>query len=101
MTPAPPLQKEYIITDMQIRRAMASMNRDCEMDADEWIEMDKLFRSRPHTTTPSEREQVLDDVISLLLASVHPQSNCAKVLRDIRKNKLLLTDLHTPTEAHR
>ena len=62
MTPAPPLQKEYIITDMQIRRAMAFMNRDCEMDADEWIEMDKSFRSRPHTTTPSERDKVLDEL---------------------------------------
>ena len=94
MTPALPLQKEYIITDMQIRRAMASMNRDCEMDADEWIEMDKSFRSRPHTTTPSEREQVLD-----MLDEWLNSDNCLTLFKwEVREK---IRELRSPSEAPR
>ena len=105
MTPAPPLQNEYIVTDMQIRRAMAFMNRDCEMDADEWIEMDKSFRSRPHTTTPSEREQmldILDDFIDGNKIMVHDEEVAeADYMNLTGEIRAKIAELRTTTEAHR
>ena len=43
----------------------------------------------------TERDKVLEDVITLLLSSVHPQSNCSKVLREILKNNRLMAELRT------
>lgn len=44
-------------------------------------------------STQSSRDKVLEDVITLLLSSVHPQSNCSKVLREILKNNRLMAEL--------
>ena len=44
----------------------------------------------------ADRDRVLEDVIILLLSSVHPQSNCSKVLREILKNNRLMAELRTP-----
>jgi hypothetical protein len=42
-------QPEYIITDMQVKRIMVLMNRDTCMDEDEFLDIAKELRTRPHT----------------------------------------------------
>jgi hypothetical protein len=45
-------QREYIITDMQVKRIMVLMNRDTCMDEDEFMDIAKELRARPHTPAP-------------------------------------------------
>ena len=56
-----PQQGLYLITEMQVKSMMILMNRNCEMDEDEFIEIGKELRFHPYQ---SEREKLLDELAS-------------------------------------
>ena len=90
MTPAPPhLEQEYIITEEQldwILKGRAKIQRTITA---------KQIRSRPHTTTPSEREQISET--SFLWDITKEEFDILTKAYAIR----LRESLRTPTEAHR
>jgi hypothetical protein len=45
---------QYIITEMQVKTLLVLMNRDCEMDEDEFLAIGKELRSHPYQ---SERDR--------------------------------------------
>ena len=102
MTPAPPhpeQEQKYIITEFELRTLTECAGTGFGILADNTA---ICIRSRPHTTTQSERDKVILDAFSDLIhnESVRPSSQSANMVYSYRVAQII-EELRTPPEAQR
>ena len=92
MTPSPP-QPEYIVTEEQVDEWLShwvEKYQDIGKEVKAWLKENS--HSRPHSTTPSERDKIIDEIITGIEF---------EGLRSAEEIWRMVESLRTPTEAQR